>query len=170
MAGDGRTTAGRGRERMRSALAVSQLALSFMLLIGAALMLRSFAKLQQVNAGFRSDNVLTMTVDLNWSKYTTPERQVDRQQVLKIFEPLWGNVRAIPGVVTAGTAWTFPLDTSFSSNGGLMVEGLHESGQVLPRAEFRGVSPEYFESLGVPLIQGRIFDAHDRDGPSAWSW
>ena len=164
MAGDGRTTAGRGRERMRSALAVSQLALSFMLLIGAALMLRSFAKLQQVDAGFRSDNVLTMTVDLNWSKYTTPERQVDREQVLKVFEPLWQNVRAIPGVVSAGTSWTFPLNTTFSSNGSFMVEGLHESGQVLPRAEFRGASPEYFESLGVPLIHGRVFDSHDRDG------
>ena len=69
------------RQRLRSALAVSQLALSFMLLIGAALMLRSFAKLQQVDAGFRAQNVLTMTVDLNWSKYSTPERRVDREQV-----------------------------------------------------------------------------------------
>ena len=164
LAGDGRTTAGRSRQRLRSALAVSQLALSFMLLIGAALMLRSFAKLQQVDAGFRADNVLTMTVDLNWSKYSTPERRVDREQVLKVFEPLWEKVRGIPGVVTAGTAWTFPLNSAFSSNGSFMVEGAHQSGQTLPTAEFRGASPEYFEALGVPLLQGRVFDAHDRDG------
>ena len=62
---------------------MSQLALSFMLLIGAALMLRSFAKLQSVDAGFRSDHVLTMTVDLNWSKYATPERQADRERILQ---------------------------------------------------------------------------------------
>jgi len=163
LAGDGRTTSGRASERMRSALAVSQLALSFMLLIGAALMLRSFAKLQQVETGFRADNVLTMTLDLNWSKYTTPERQADREQILKIFEPLWDHVRGVPGVVTAGTAWTFPLNSTFSSNGGFMVEGIHQVGQVLPRAEFRGVSPEYFESLGVPLIRGRVFDLNDRE-------
>jgi predicted permease len=164
LGGDGRTTASRSRQRLRSALAVSQLALSFMLLIGAALMLRSFAKLQQVDAGFRADNVLTMTVDLNWSKYATPERRVDRERVLGVFEPLWDKVRGIPGVVTAGTAWTFPLNSAFSSNGSYMVEGVHEDGQTLPTAEFRGASPEYFEALGVPVMQGRVFDAHDRDG------
>ncbi|HEY7514318.1 MAG TPA: ABC transporter permease, partial [Vicinamibacteria bacterium] len=164
LAGDGRTTAGRSRQRLRSALAVSQLALSFMLLIGAALMLRSFAKLQQVDAGFRADNVLTMTVDLNWSKYTTPEHRADRERLLRLFEPLWEKVRGIPGVVTAGTAWTFPLNTSFSSNGSYRVEGVHQEGQTLPTAEFRGASPEYFEALGVPVMQGRVFDAHDRDG------
>src|SRR5262249_36188483 len=64
LAGDGRTTAGRRRQRLRGALVVSQLALSFMLLIGAALLLRSFAKLQRVETGFRSDRVLTLTLDL----------------------------------------------------------------------------------------------------------
>jgi putative ABC transport system permease protein len=164
LAGDGRTTAGRTRQRLRGALAVSQLALSFMLLIGAALMLRSFAKLQQVDAGFRSENVLTMTIDLNWSKYTTPEHRADRERLLKVFEPLWERVRGIPGVVTAGTAWTFPLNSSFSSNGTYMLEGVHQEGQALPTAEFRGASPEYFEALGVPVMQGRVFDAHDREG------
>ncbi len=164
LAGDGRTTAGRSRSRLRGALAVSQLALSFMLLIGAALMLRSFAKLQQVDAGFRSDNVLTMTLDLNWSKYTTPERRADRAKVLELFEPLWERVRALPGVVTAGTAWTFPLNSGFSSNGSFMIERVHQDGQTLPRAEFRGASPEYFEALGVPVFAGRVFDPHDREG------
>jgi predicted permease len=163
LAGDGRTTAGRARQRLRAGLAVSQLALSFMLLIGAALMLRSFAKLQQVDAGFRSENVLTMTIDLNWSKYTTAEHHADRERVLKVFEPLWERVRGIPGVVTAGTAWTFPLNSSFTSNGTYMIEGVHQEGQALPTAEFRGASPEYFDALGVPVMQGRVFDAHDRE-------
>jgi predicted permease len=164
LTGDGRSTAGRPRQRVRSVLAVSQLALSFMLLIGAALMLKSFANLQRVDPGFRADHVLTMTVDLNWSKYATPERRVDRQRVLQVFEPLWERVRAVPGVVTAGSAWTFPLNGAFSSNGGFMIEGVHHDGQTLPRAEFRGASALYFETLGVPLLHGRAFDAHDRDG------
>ena len=87
-------------------IVVSQLALSFMLLIGAALMLRSFAKLQQVDAGFRTENVLTLTLDLNWAKYTNPERRVDRARVLGVIESLWERVRALPGVVTTGSAWT----------------------------------------------------------------
>jgi putative ABC transport system permease protein len=161
---DGRTTGGRAKARLRTALAVSQLALSFMLLIGAALMLRSFAKLQSVDAGFRSDRVLTMTVDLNWSKYVAPDHQADRQRILKTFDPLWERVRGLPGVVTTGTAWTFPLNSSFTSNGALMIEGLHRDGDALPRAEYRGASSEYFETLGVPLARGRVFDGHDVDG------
>jgi predicted permease len=164
LAGDGRTTAGRSRQRIRSVLAVSQLALSFMLLIGAALMLKSFANLQKVDPGFRADHVLTMTVDLNWSKYATPERQVDRQRVLQVFEPLWERVRAVPGVVTSGSAWTFPLNSTFSSNGAFMIEGVHTADSVLPRAEYRGASALYFETLGVPILRGRAFDPHDRDG------
>jgi predicted permease len=165
LAGDGRTTGGRTRARLRTALAVSQLALSFMLLIGAALMLRSFAKLQSVDAGFRSDHVLTMTVDLNWAKYAAPDRrQADRQRILQTFDPLWERVRALPGVVTTGTAWTFPLNSTFTSNGSLMIEGVHGEGDTLPRAEFRGASSEYFETLGVPVVRGRAFDGHDVDG------
>jgi predicted permease len=164
LTGDGRTTAGRGRQRVRSVLAISQLALSFMLLIGASLMLKSFANLQKVDPGFRADHVLTMTVDHNWSKYATPERRVDRQRVLQVFEPLWDRVRGVPGVVTAGSAWTFPLNSAFTSNGAFMIEGVHQADQTLPRAEFRGASANYFETLGVPILRGRAFDAHDRDG------
>jgi putative ABC transport system permease protein len=162
LTGDGRSTAGRSRQRIRSVLVVSQLSLSFMLLIGAALMLKSFSNLQQVDPGFRADHVLTMTVDLNWSKYATPERRVDQERVLKVFEPLWERVRGLPGVVTAGTAWTFPLNSAFTANGSFMIEGVHRDGQALPRAEFRGASALYFETLGVPLLRGRAFDAHDR--------
>jgi predicted permease len=161
LAGDGRTTSGRARARLRGALAVSQLALSFMLLIGAALMLKSFAKLQSVDAGFRADHVLTMAVDLNWSKYATPDRRADQKRILQTFDPLWERVRALPGVVTTGSAWTFPLNSTFTASGALMVEGVHQDGDALPRAEFRGASTAYFETLGVPVERGRAFDAHD---------
>jgi len=161
LAGEGRMTAGRSRQRLRSALVVSQLALSFMLLIGAALMLRSFAKLQQVDAGFRTENVLTMRLDLNWSKYTT-ESRTDPQRVLKMIEPLWERVRAMPGVVTTGTAWTFPLNSTWRNDGTFLVEGRGNDGPPLPRGEFLGASPDYFDAIGVPLLRGRAFDGHDR--------
>ena len=163
LGGDDRSTAGRKRTRLRSALVVSQLALSFMLLIGAALLLRSFEKLQRVETGFRSDHVLTLTLDLNWSKYSTPEHRVDRAHTLQFFDALWPRVRSLPGVVTAGAAWTFPLNGGFRTDGSLMIEGRQAPGQPLPKAEYRASSPEYFDALGVPLLRGRAFDDHDRE-------
>ena len=73
------------RQRARSLLLVAQVAVSFMLLIGAGLMLRSFIKLQQVNPGFSPENVLTMRVDLNWSKY------MERSQMAALYESLSGD-------------------------------------------------------------------------------
>jgi predicted permease len=163
LAGEGRMTAGRSRQRLRSALVVSQLALSFMLLIGAALMLRSFAKLQRVDAGFRTENVLTLTLDLNWAKYTNPARRVDRARVLGVIESLWERVRALPGVVTTGSAWTFPLNSAWRNDGTFMIQARHAEGQILPTADFLGASADYFDAIGVPVLRGRAFDAHDRD-------
>ena len=171
LAGDGRTTAGRSRQRLRAALAVSQLALSFMLLIGAALMLRSFAKLQQVDAGFRSDNVLTMTLDLNWSKYTTPERGADRAKVLEFFEPLWERMRALPGVVTAGTAWTFPLNSGFSSNGSFMVERVHEDAADAAPGGVPRREPRVLRGPGrARPPRPRASTPTTATAPSAWWW
>jgi putative ABC transport system permease protein len=87
---------------------------------------------------------------------------VDQQRVLQVFEALWERVRSLPGVVTAGTAWTFPLNSGFTANGSFMIEGVHQDGETLPRAEFRGASALYFETLGVPILRGRAFDDHDR--------
>ena len=159
---EGRATAGRARQRLRSGLVVSQLALSFVLLIGSALTLRSFAKLQQVDPGFRTENVLTLGLDLNWSRYSTPESRVDQERVLRTIEPLWEEIGALPGVVSAGSGWTFPLNGGFRNDGTFMIEGRHEEGEALPRAEFRGVSPGYFDAIGAPVVRGRAFEPHDR--------
>jgi predicted permease len=159
----GRATTGPRRERLRAALAVSQLALSFMLLIGAALMLRSFAKLQQVDAGFRSDNVLTMSLDLNWSAYRTPERGLDRERTLGFHDALHARVSALPGVIAVGNGWTFPLNNAFRNEGTFRIEG-RPTDAAPATAEGLGVSPGYFEALGTPLVRGRYFDDDDRGG------
>jgi predicted permease len=161
LASEGRTTAGPRRQRIRSALVVAQLAFSFMLLIGAALMLRSFEKLQRVDAGFKTENVLTLSLDLNWATYTTPERKVDQQRVLSVLEPLWLRLRALPGVVATGNAWTFPLNSGWRNEGDFLIEGRPE-GTSKPTADFLGASPEYFQAIGVPVLRGRTFDERDR--------
>jgi predicted permease len=160
----GRSGGGASRTRLRSALVISQLALSFVLLIGAALTLRSFAKLREVDAGFRAENILTGEVHLNWSRYTTPERSFDRGRVVTFHEGLHERLRALPGVVTVGAAWTFPLNARFNNDGTFQIEGRPTAeGQALPQAEARGASAGYFEALGVPLLRGRAFDERDRD-------
>ena len=97
----GRAT--QGRHGMRSALIVVQVAASFMLLIGAGLMIRSLLKLQQVDPGFRTDNILTMRIDLNFTKYPLGRRADFWQRVE-------AQMKAIPGVITVGGAGTFPLN------------------------------------------------------------
>ncbi|HEY6555116.1 MAG TPA: ADOP family duplicated permease, partial [Vicinamibacteria bacterium] len=159
----GRSTSGPGRRRLRGALVVAQLAFSFILLIGAALTLRSLAELSRVDAGFRAENVLTMGVDLNWSTYTDGGRQTDRERILTFHEALAARTKSMPGVLGVGAAWTFPLNSRFSNDNSFMIEGRAvEEGQPLPQAEYRGASPDYFDTIGVPLLRGRGFDQHDR--------
>jgi predicted permease len=161
----GRTGAPASSHRLRQALVVSQLALSFVLLMGAALTLRSFANLRSVDAGFRPENVLTAEVHLNWSRYTNAEHRLDQSRTLAFHEALRARMESLPGVIAASPAWTFPLNASFSNNGNFKIEGrTYEEGQALPRAEARGAGTAYFDAIGVPLLRGRKFDERDRAG------
>jgi predicted permease len=157
----GRASGGRARRRLRSGLVVWQLGLSFVLLIGAALMLRSFAKLQGVDAGVKFDNVLTLALDLNFSTYSNAERRIDLDKLDAFYAPLYGSVHALPGVSRVASAYTFPLNSSFQNDGTFEIEG-QAVGAARPTASFLGVSPEYFQALGVPLLQGRFFDDRER--------
>ena len=159
----GRTTSDRRRQRMRSSLVAWQLALSFVLLIGAALMLRSFENLRRVDAGFRADQVLTARLSLNFSSYSNAEHRIDAERVNAFYRALDDQLRGLPGVVSIGAAWTFPLNSAFQNDGTFAIEGRDASGAP-PKATFVGVSPAYFEALGVPLVRGRVFDERDRAG------
>ena len=155
--GSGQSTLGRGRQRLRSALIVSQVAVSFLLLIGAGLMLRSFVKLQHVDPGFEPENVLTMNIGLNFVKYNTGQKQ------LAFFEELLEKIKLQPGVKSAAASMSIPLSGTMNMTGDFQLEGqVPVPGQSLPVADFRVVSPEYFESLHVPLLEGRAFRRTDR--------
>ena len=155
--GGGRATAAGPRRALRACLVVSQVALSFMLLIGAALMLRSFWKLQQVDAGFRAENVLTAALDLNWSQVHDRGRRADLAAIGRFHDGLQRTrVRALPGVGSRRRR----LAPSAASTRTLPDRGPAGRGRAASRAQadFRGVSPDYFETLGVPLLRGRVFD------------
>jgi putative ABC transport system permease protein len=152
----------RSRERVRSALVVAQVALSFALLAGAGLMLRSFYKLITVDPGFNSENVVSMLIQLNFTRYGNGAAP----KVRAFHDHLLERVKANPGVISASIARTFPLNESAPFTSGFQIEGRQNiPGQPKPTFDFRAVSPGYFEMLGVPLERGRFLS--ESDGPKS---
>jgi predicted permease len=157
--GGERSSGGAGRHRLRDALIVVQVAVSFMLLIGAGLMLRSLWKLASVELGFRTERVLTTRLDLNFSKYMDRDKRRDFQQ------RLLGRLQGQPGVVSAAISGTFPLNDGGPQSGNFLIEGWPPARpENQPQADFQQVSPAYFETVRIPVQQGRGFTPADRTG------
>jgi predicted permease len=157
--GSGRATADAGKHRVRNALIVAQVAVSFMLLVGAGLMIRSLMKLQRVDPGFRAERVLTMTMDLDFVKHATPALRA------QFFGRLLERTDALPGVMASAVSGTFPLHEKEPAQVRFRIEGRPvEEGRPLPRAALRVASPAYFGAVGIPLLQGRLFTDQDRLG------
>ncbi|HVG35500.1 MAG TPA: ABC transporter permease [Pyrinomonadaceae bacterium] len=160
----GRSTSG-GKNRLRSLLVVTQVAISFTLLIAAGLMMRSLLKLQQVNPGFNPEKVVVMRLAPNWSKYTA------NTHYSGFYKRLLDSVKQQPGVEAAAIASTYPLNpaglTRGPNNVSIILEGHPLSeGQLAPQVDPRAVSPDYFRTIGTPLISGRMFtDADDDKAP-----
>lgn len=155
------STGGRATQRthrLRNTLIVAQVAVSFMLLVGAGLTIRTLFELQQVDPGFSTDNIMTMRVDLNFTKYQDPK--TDRAP---FWEAVDRRLRAIPGVVGVGGAGTFPLNDLDPFANYVRIEG-QPSEAARARVDVRLVSPGYFETLNQPLLDGRPFTADDRAG------
>ncbi|HEX7049886.1 MAG TPA: ABC transporter permease [Longimicrobiales bacterium] len=155
--GGGHATAGAGRQRIRSALVAAQLAGTFMLLIGAGLMIQSFLKLQRVDPGFDPEHVLTMRIDLDWSSYLADD---DRRE---FYRRLLEKVGALPGVVSAGLAGYVPLGGGVPSIPFQIAGRPVPEGGIRPRTDHQVVSPGYFETLHIPLLRGRTFTARDHE-------
>ena len=156
----GQSAAGAGRQRLRGALVVAQVAVSFVLLVGAGLMLRSLFNLQKVNPGFDPERVLVMRVTANWSKYTTGQQYRDLS--LRLIE----RARALPGVLSAAMASTYPLNPLGLANGGFnvnfQIEGRPPNpNEPEPQVDFRVASADYFQTIRLPLLKGRLFTEAD---------
>ncbi|HKG22372.1 MAG TPA: FtsX-like permease family protein, partial [Blastocatellia bacterium] len=157
--GRGARGAERGR-KIRNGLIVGQVAVSFMLLIGAGLMMRSFFKLQQVEPGFNPERVLTMDVSLNWSKYDSED------EYRNLYRRMLEKVNAEPQVISAAFSSTYPLNPMTIMNGPWNRSFRIESDPVddkslWPVADFRAASPDYFQTVGIALIEGRTFTEGD---------
>ena len=144
----------------RGLLVVGQVALSIVLLIGAALLMESFARLHSVDPGFQAANLLTMKIALPPARYDTNEKKA------AFFEELAGRVGAVPGVRGATMAMSLPTTVWIRTN--ISAKGQPEPNNSEPAlsAVIQSVTPGYFHTLGIPLQRGREFGAPD-DTPGA---
>ncbi|MGH9939565.1 MAG: ABC transporter permease [Blastocatellia bacterium] len=151
----GRSSGGAGRAGFRNLLVVSEIALALVLLIGAGLLVKSFTRLLDVNPGFQTQNLLTMRVALPGSKYR------DVHQIRAFYQQALDKVKALPGMQAAATVSSLPLSGAVSS-GFFGIEGRSVApGEQGPHTDFRWVSNEYLQMMGIPLRRGRYFTDHD---------
>ena len=155
---EGGRDAGGGRKgnRLRDLLVIGEVAVSFVLLIGAGLLINSFFHLRNLEPGFRADHLLTMKVDLSEVKYP------DRERRAAFFDEVIRRVRALPGVQSAAVAGNLPLTYNGDSMN-ISVEGVPDPPpDQRPDVIFRAIGPGYFGTMGISIIRGRDFTDQDK--------
>ena len=155
----GRTGAEGGSQFLRRLLIAAQIAFSFVLLIGAGLMVRSFIKLSQVNPGFAPQNVMVARISLDSTKFASAEQRYSLGQ--RIQETISG----LPGVISAAVSSSFPMDRE-NQFGGRPIRFQVENdprpeSESPPVTNARSATPDYFKTLGIPLRAGRLFRDSD---------
>jgi predicted permease len=141
-----------GHMRLRSWLAVAEIALALVVLVGAGLLARTFYNLQRVNAGFQSDHVLTFELDVPQARYG------DDPKYIAFYRQLISRLQALPGVETAGVTSDLPW-TGYDENLTFHLAGHSHTDPKQSRYHY--VSPEYFRTVRTPLISGRFFAETD---------
>jgi len=151
----GRGTAGSRRQsRFRQALIVVEVALSVVLLVGAGLLFRSFMRLQSVETGFKSQQVLTANLTPSGPNYS------EQAQFNKFYSQVLEKLSATPGVQDAGLINTLPLDKGPTT--AFRVEGRPvTTPDKWPQVSYRVVTPNYFRAMGIPVLQGRTYTERD---------
>ena len=151
----GSAGAGRTSHRLRRALVIGEIAMSAALLIGAALLIKSFWRLQTVDPGFAVDHVLKVQFTLPVSRYPQSFETFPNWPEVNTFnEQLLDRVRQVPGVRAAGLAMAHPLQSGFTSSYTIVGRPDVAEGD-RDEIRIRSVSPGYFATVGVPLMRGR---------------
>ncbi len=156
-AGGGRDGLGPGRDRLRGALVVSELAVSLVLLVGAGLLLRSFAGLMAIDVGFDPERALTFNLTAPWGTYKDPPQQA------RLFQEVLRSLGTLPGVTGVGAVNNLPIGGG-GTNGGFEIEGRIWPPDAAPNAEKQIVSHDYFQVMRIPLVKGRFFSPRDASG------
>ena len=150
-----RGSASRSTGFTRTALVVAETAFALMLLVGAGLLIKSFSRLQDVDPGFSTGNVLTAQIALPASRYADPP-------ALRTFwQRLLEKARAIPGVTSAGLTSNVPFNGSVSSGSYSIVGYTPPPNEAPPHGRQEVVAGDYFRAMDIPLIEGRVFNDGD---------
>ncbi len=146
----------RRSRRLLDFMVAAEVCLALVLFVGAGLMVRSFTRLSAVDPGFRTENVLSVSLSLPDSAYTRPQMQ-------QFFSELIADIGNIPGVQAAGAVTSLPMSAVGQDfDLPFQIEGRDEVTQAeRPRSQYRSVMPGYFRALGIPLQRGRLIDASD---------
>jgi predicted permease len=150
----GSVVGGSGRARVRSALVLVQVSLSFVLLVGAGLLLRSLQNIRTASPGFTTRGVLVTSFDLVSAGY-------DEQRAKSFQDELIDRLKALPTVQAAAFARATPLGYGSYSSTPIAVDGFQPPPDQQPTVEYNEVGPEYFTTMGIPLISGREFTRAD---------
>lgn len=143
-----------GSKLFRDGMVILEVTLSFVLLVGAGLMVRSFISLQSTDPGFNPDNVLTFNLNLPADKYPTPDVQ------FRFVDQLYERISQTPGVDRGGTIGPLPL-TGGGFNGRYATEELSGNLESYRQADYRGVKGDYFQAMQTELLAGRLFSRDD---------
>jgi putative ABC transport system permease protein len=153
--GGRRLVGSEARQRWRNMLIVGEVALSVILLIGAGLMIQSFVEMSHASPGMDLSLVATATIALRGENYKDPAQQ------LTFAEHLLDRVRALPGVERATITTFLPL---FNANqNGIFIEGQPRGQHDRVMTDWLNISPDYFSTLGIRVLEGRAFTIHDRE-------
>jgi putative ABC transport system permease protein len=151
----GTRTSTRTRSRLQAMLVIGEIALSTALLVPCGLLLRSFWNVAHADPGFRTSNLLTFSIALPRTRYPSPVERTN------FFRELIERIRVLPNVISIGGATELPMGSG-STTGGLKIEGRPSfKPSERPTIEKAIVTPGYFETMGIRLLRGRVFDAGD---------
>jgi len=153
------STMGRGHWRFRNALVMAEVAMAFILLVQAGLLVRSFAALQDVDPGFHAEGVVSLQLSIPRAKYDSPEKTAG------FYRELRSRVAALPGVEQASAVYPVPMSGESWGGSFIVEEQPLAPGQPEPHAEYAVAMPGYFRALRIPLLAGR--DLTDQDAAGA---
>lgn len=152
--GSGVVVGGRGRSRLRSAFVLIQMSLSFVLIVGAGLLMHSLQRIQRASPAFSTEGMLLSGVDLLSAGYNAERAKAFQDQLME-------RVRALPGVESATFARVIPFGLRDFSSASITVEGYQSGPDERPTADYNQVGPDYFGIMGIPILAGREFTRAD---------
>ena len=152
------STSGPLRRRLFDSLLVAEIALALMVVTGAGLMTRTMYKIANVDPGFQSDHVLTMRLDLSGPKYDDNSAQQE-----SFHRDVLTKVKALPGVESAAFTLSLPIEGSAWGSVFIVKDQPVPERSQLPSAAFNPISPDYFQTMRIPLLQGRPFSGAEKE-------